>query len=391
MNFYKLQADAIFTGTKMLSSNHVLIVDEQKIIQEITDEKDAGEDIQKLNGILTPGFINCHCHLELSHMKGLIPEKTGLVDFVFSVVTQRHFPEEEILEAIANAENEMIQNGIAAAGDISNTLFTNAQKLQQNINYYNFVESSGWLPKVARQRFERSKEVYDLFAKHFPASIVPHAPYSVSDDLWNLIKPFYKNKAVSIHNQETAFEDELFLNNSGDFVRMYQMMNLDTSFFKPSGKSSLQTYLGKLADAAHVILVHNTFIEEKDVEFVKNARPDDSVSFCLCVNANQYIEQSVPPIEMLRKHNCNIVLGTDSLASNWSLSILDEMKTIQRSFSSIPLEELLTWATLNGAKALQMDDKSGSFEKDKKPGVVLLQGFDVNFKDLQSVVSKRLL
>ncbi len=391
MSFYKFQADSIFTGTKILSSNHVLIVDEQKIIQEITNEKDAGADIQKLNGIITPGFINCHCHLELSHMKGLIPEKTGLVDFVFSVVTQRHFPEEEILQAIATAENEMIQNGIAAAGDISNIPFTNTQKLQQNLHYYNFVESSGWLPEVARQRFERSKEMYDLFSKHFPASIVPHAPYSVSNDLWNLIKPFYKNKAVSIHNQETAFEDELFLQNSGDFVRMYQMMNLDSSFFKPSGKSSLQTYFDKLADAAHVLLVHNTFTKEKDVEFVKNARPDGSVSFCLCVNANQYIEQSMPPIEMLRKHQCNIVLGTDSLASNWSLSILDEMKTIQKNFASVPLEELLTWATLNGAKALQMDDKLGSFEKGKKPGVVLLQGKGVNFKDLQSVVPKKLL
>ncbi len=391
MRFNKLQADAIFTGTKMLSSNHVLILDEQKIIQEITDEKDAGEGIQKLKGILTPGFINCHCHLELSHMKGLIPEKTGLVDFVFSVVTQRHFAEEEILEAIANAESEMIQNGIAAAGDISNTSFTNAQKLQQNLHYYNFVETSGWLPQVARQRFERSKEVYDLFEKHFPASIVPHAPYSVSDDLWSLIKPFYTNKAVSIHNQETAFEDELFLHNSGDFTRMYKMMNLDTSFFKLSGKSSLQTYFHKLTDAAHVILVHNTFIKEKDVEFVKNARPDDFVSFCLCVNANQYIEQSLPPVEMFRKKHCNIVLGTDSLASNWSLSILDEMKTIQKSFPSIPLEELLMWATLNGARALQMDNKLGSFEKGKQPGVVLLQGFDVNFKDLQSVVVKRLV
>lgn len=391
MSFYKWQADSIFTGTKMLSSNHVLIINEQKIIQEITDEKDAGEDIQKLNGILTPGFINCHCHLELSHMRGLIPEKTGLVDFVFSVVRQRHFPEEEMLEAIANAENEMIQNGIAAAGDISNTLFTNTQKLQQNLHYYNFVETSGWLPHVAFERFERSKEVYDLFVKHFPASIVPHAPYSVSDDLWSLIKPFYKNKTVSIHNQETAFEDELFLQNSGDFVRMYKMMNLDSTFFKPSGKSSLQTYFNKLADAAHVLLVHNTFMKEKDIEFVKNARTIDSVSFCLCVNANQYIEQNIPPIEMLRKHHCNIVLGTDSLASNWSLSILDEMKNIQQNFPLIPLEELLTWATLNGAKALQMNDKLGSFEQGKQPGVVLLQGFDVNFKDLQSVVPKRLL
>ncbi len=125
----------------MLSSNHVLITEEKGIVQEIIDEKEAGEDIQKFNGILTPGFINCHCHLELSHMKGLIPEKTGLVDFVFAVVTQRHFPEEEILEAIAAAENEMIQHVIVAAVDICNLFITIEQKLKHNLLYFIFVVS----------------------------------------------------------------------------------------------------------------------------------------------------------------------------------------------------------------------------------------------------------
>ncbi|WP_018616014.1 amidohydrolase family protein [Segetibacter koreensis] len=392
MNFHKLQADSIFTGTQILSANHVLITDEKGIIQEITDEKEAGDNIEKLNGILTPGFVNCHCHLELSHMKGLIPEKTGLIDFVFSVVTQRHFPTEEILESIAVAENEMLQNGIVAVGDISNNLLTMQQKKRQNLQYYNFVESSGWLPAIAYQRFERSKESYDVFSKDFSASIVPHAPYSVSNDLWHLIKPYYKNKVVSIHNQETIFEDELFLQNSGDFVRMYQMMKLDTSFYEPSGKSSLQTYFNQLKDAANIILVHNTFTKEPDVEFVKKARPGNAVSFCLCVNANQYIEQRLPPIDLLRKYECNIVLGTDSLASNWSLSILDEMKTIQKSFPQISIEELLGWATINGAKALQMNDKLGSFEKGKQPGVVLLEGTDVaRYKSLLTANAKRLI
>jgi len=205
MSFHKFQADHLFTGTEMLASNHVLICNEKGIVQEITDQEEAGDDIQKLQGLLSPGFINCHCHLELSHLRGLIPEKTGLVDFVFSVVTQRHFPEDEILEAIATAENEMLQNGIVAVGDISNNTLTLPQKQKQNLRYYNFVETSGWLPGIAQQRFERSLESYNALSKVSPSSLVPHAPYSVSEPLWKLIKPFYKNKAVSIHNQETLF------------------------------------------------------------------------------------------------------------------------------------------------------------------------------------------
>jgi cytosine/adenosine deaminase-related metal-dependent hydrolase len=81
----------------------------------------------------------------------------------------------------------------------------------------------------------------------------------------------------------------------------------------------------------------------------------------------------MPPIELLRSENANIILGTDSYASNWSLSILDEMKTIQKHLPHIPLEELLTWATLNGANALQMNNQLGTFEQGKKPGVVLIE------------------
>jgi cytosine/adenosine deaminase-related metal-dependent hydrolase len=77
---------------------------------------------------------------------------------------------------------------------------------------------------------------------------------------------------------------------------------------------------------------------------------------------------------MLRKNECNIVLGTDSLASNRSLSILDEIKTLRKHFPHIPLEEMLSWATINGAKALGMDSFLGSFVKGKKPSVVHLSG-----------------
>lgn len=392
MSFRKFQADNIFSGKEILPAGFVLICDDQGIIEQIVAEHEAGDDIQKFQGVLTPGFINCHCHLELSHMRGLIPEKTGLIDFVFSVVTQRHFPKEEIQEAIKTAENEMIQNGIVAVGDICNNLHSLPQKQQKNLHYYNFIEASGWLPTMATQRFEGTRLNHDIFSKIAPSSIVPHAPYSVSDQLWELIKPFYKNKTVTIHNQESASEDEFFIQNSGDFVRMYEMMKLDTSFYKPSGKSSLRTYFGHLSAASEVLLVHNTFTKQEDVEFVMKARQANTVSFCLCVNANQYIEQAVPPIEMFRKSNCNIVLGTDSLASNWSLSILDEIKTIHKNFPFVALEELLGWATINGARSLQMDDKLGSFEKGKQPGVVLLQNLNVSDPaSLNTTIVKRLL
>jgi aminodeoxyfutalosine deaminase len=374
MSYRKLKAGRLFDGYSFIN-NTVLILSTGGVIQDILSTEDAGDDVETLQGTLVPGFINCHCHLELSHMRALIPEKTGLVDFVFKVVTERHHSEEEILMSINKAEEEMLENGIVAVGDICNNSLTLQQKQRGRLAYYNFIEASGWLPSVSAQRFERAKAVADQFDTLIaPYSIVPHAPYSVSDNLWMQIQPYFEHKVVSIHNQETPFEDEFFQQGTGDFMRMYQLMNIDNSHHVATNRSSLQSYFEKLQTARNAILVHNTFMQQEDIDYIQlktqNSRLETFV--CLCVNANRYIQDALPPIDMFRKNNCTIVLGTDSLASNWSLDILDEIRSIRKSFPSIPLQELLSWATINGAKALNMHDHLGSLEKGKKPGIVLL-------------------
>lgn len=393
MGYRKFKADKIFNGYRFVE-NCVLIAAEDGRIEDLVAEENAGNDIEIFEGILSPGFINCHCHLELSHMRGLIPEKTGLVDFVFKIVTERHHSEQEIFSAIEKAEDEMLCSGTVAVGDICNNSLSIPQKKKQRLNYYNFIEASGWLPAVSEMRFERAKILYEEFARISSeensassdmadstpdsrlqtsnCSIVPHAPYSVSENLWNEIQPYFENKVVSIHNQETAFEDEFFLKGSGDFLRMYQMMKIDNSHHQPTKKSSLRSYFDKLSKARNAILVHNTFTTENDIHYLKLQTASSKLQtfFCLCVNANRYIENALPPIELLRKNNCEIVLGTDSLASNWSLHIFDEIKSIRKNFPTIPLEEILRWATLNGAKALEMENELGSFQKGKRPGIV---------------------
>jgi len=387
MEEMKYTADLVFDGAR-LRSGQVLVTGDDGRILDLVPRQEAGADVQELKGILTPGFINCHCHLELSHMKGRIPEGTGLVDFVFKVVSERHHPEQEIREAIARAEDEMMAGGIVAVGDICNNTLTLAQKLKGRMRYYNFIEASGWLPTLSQGRFERARTIYETYmeetGKH-NCSIVPHAPYSVSHDLWKRIMPYFENRVVSIHNQETAFEDEFFMQGTGDFRRMYELMQINNEHHQPSGKSSLQSVFSALTHASGILLVHNTFTREDDVAFVQgwSAGMDASpVYFCVCVNANRYIENVLPPLEMLRSQGCSIVLGTDSLASNHSLAIVDEMRTIRKHFPEIPLEEILQWATLNGAKALEMDKELGSFEKGKKPGIVLLDDINMHAQRL---------
>ncbi len=382
MEYRKFKADYLFNGINILNGDHVLITDTKGKISDIVHKNEAGEGIEVLNGILSPGFINAHCHLELSHLKNLIPEKTGLIDFVFKVVTERHFDHNEIISSIKNAEDEMFKCGIVAVGDICNNSLSLVQKENKRLQYYNFIETSGWNPDAATLRFEKSKMYYDEFIqKNQKVSLVPHAPYSVSQTLWGKITPFFNGKVVSIHNQETKDEDDFFLNGTGSLTEMYKMMKLDNSFYQPRKLRSLQTYFENFSKAASVILVHNTFTKQEDVDYInKTKSPHQLISFCLCANANLYIENMLPPVEMLLQNECNLVIGTDSLASNHQLNILEELKTIAKNFPNIKTETLLQWATMNGAKALQMDNDLGSFEKGKQPGIVLIENVaDKNF------------
>jgi aminodeoxyfutalosine deaminase len=388
MGYAKFRAHQLFDGYNLREDDAVLVTTEDGIVDAIVPIADAGDNVQILTGILSPGFINCHCHLELSHMKAAIPEGTGLVSFVSQVMQNRHVAEEKIREAIGKAEDEMFGNGIVAVGDICNNTLTIPQKMKRRIRYHNFIEASGFHPAIAEERFQRAVSIFNEYTRQLAItrssnSIVPHSPYSVSDPLWKKIIHFPGNHLMCIHNQESPVEDELFITGQGDLLKLYHTLGIDISFFKASGKTSLQTYLHHFTSNQQLILVHNVCTKKNDLDILGSAAGPINLFFCLCPNANLYITGKLPPVEMLYKENVRIVLGTDSIASNRQLSILAEMKTIQQNFPAIQMDELFKWATLNGAQALGMDNVLGSFEKGKQPGVILVN------KDLSG--TKRIL
>jgi cytosine/adenosine deaminase-related metal-dependent hydrolase len=374
--YQKFQASQVFTGTQMLDgADQVLITKADGTIDAIVPVSEAGDDVQQLEGILSPGLVNAHCHLELSHMKGMIPPHTGLQEFVKQIVALRQVAPEAIQEAIVTAETEMIANGIVAVGDISNTLDTLNQKAKHHLAYYSFVELYDLDPTRADEKIVAGLEIQKQFQENcVRASLVPHAPYSVTNNLWHLLSAHFGIHTISIHNQETPDENAFFKTKTGSFLGMYERTKVNLDFFEATGLSSLQSILPIFKKADHGILVHNSFTSAEDIQAVHAAMTN--AFWCLCPNANQYIEQTMPPVELLRSEKANIVIGTDSYASNWSLSVLDELKTIQHHHPDITVSEMLGWATINGARALQMDKHLGSFEKGKKPGVVLIKGID---------------
>jgi aminodeoxyfutalosine deaminase len=397
MTYRKFKADYLFSGFELAAPDSVLITGSDGIVEAIVPAADAGEDVETLQGLLSPGFINCHCHLELSHMKGRLPEGSGLVDFLSAVIRGRSQAgaagataaaggtaggAASIEAAIAAAEQEMLDGGIVAVGDICNTTDTIAQKANGRLYYHNFIETMGFIEGGAANRFAHSVGIFNAFAEAYAIpidsnSIVPHAPYSVSAALFRLIAGFPGNHLLSIHNQESEAENEFLLGGKGDFLRLYQLLGLDVSFFHGTGKRSLEGFLPYFGRNQTLILVHNVATTAADLMASGGGMMTGGgtdLYFCLCPNANLYIGGRLPDIRVLLGRGDRLVVGTDSLASNHQLSILEELKTLQRAFPELSTPTLLRWATTNGARALQLDALLGSFSAGKQPGVLLIEG-----------------
>lgn len=368
-----LTAPQIHDGYTFLPAGSVLETDDAGTILAVHKEPVNG-DVIRHQGILCPGFVNAHCHLELSHLKGMIPEHTGLIPFLKKIPTYRNtFTDEQIKAARHEAHKELLRNGIVAVGDISNVTDTLDIRALSKLHFHTFVECIGFTEQHARQRFEAALSIYNSFAAQESAgkilrqTVVPHAPYSVSKAVFELMDKHQPQALISIHNQESPDEDEYYRYKTGVVRELLAGFGIDDSFFQASGKSSLQTYTEWFSPQHPMLFVHNTCTTEEDLLIAMNRF--DKTFWCLCPNANLYIENKLPDVPMLMRRNAHICIGTDSLSSNHQLCILSELSTLKKHFD-LDWEILLRWGTSNGAQALNMQERIGTFEPGKQPGIV---------------------
>jgi len=375
----KFSADFIFPINSPPIANGILITDDHGVVLDVLENNEGLEDVLRVPGFLCPGFINAHCHLELSHLKGLLPEKQGLVNFITPIINLRKAEKEIIEHAMREAQRTMKDNGIVAVGDICNTDDSFCLKAESAMQYHNFIEVISIDPDKAEAVFSEGVKLQDRSKMQgMTSSVVPHAPYTVSSKLLQLLSEHARRtgEPLCIHNQESEHENVLFSDGTGPIKDFYAKLGNDLKFFRATGTNSLEAVLRALGEGVSLLLVHNTYTNQADL--LKAEEYNAKLSFCLCPNANLYIEQMLPDIQLLAKNDRMITLGTDSLASNWSLSILDELKTLVKSDTRFDLSTLLTWATDNGAKFLGFEDKLGTFERGKQPGVNLIYDVDLD-------------
>ena len=138
--YRKLRANKIFDGFDWLEEGRVLVFDNNKVLIDVVSETEAGDNVEQLEGIIIPGLINAHCHTELSHLKGLVPERTGLIDFLITVMKSRSADRQLISAGVGAALREMEANGTVAVIDICNTTDALEGKKQSSLQWHNLIE-----------------------------------------------------------------------------------------------------------------------------------------------------------------------------------------------------------------------------------------------------------
>ena len=367
-----LKANSLFNGVRFLTPDCVLVLDQNNLLKDVITEKDTEKgNIEHFEGIITPGFVNTHCHLELSHLKNRIPQHTGLPGFAKQVIVQRSsFSPGEIAERIQAADLEMLHNGIVAVGDISNGDSSFAAKANSRLFYHTFIELIGLDPLRSELIFNKGTEILQALKNHnLQGSLAPHAPYSTSTALIKAIAEynFKTGSPLSIHNQESKEEARFFNGQNNGFNDLFSFLGLDLSWYKAPGGTSLQSYIDALTKKPSV-LVHNTFTTPEDI----SAAAVKNIFWCFCPGANLYIENSLPDFNLFKGLEHQICLGTDSLASNTQLDLLAEANLVLKHTNVFSTEAILSSLTSNAARALTIQDNFGNFITGKNAGLNLI-------------------
>jgi cytosine/adenosine deaminase-related metal-dependent hydrolase len=334
-----------------LERGRVVTLSDEGTIHEIStpEHLDREDGVEIFSGLLVPGFFNAHCHLELSHLRGRIAPGGGFEAFVAGMKAAPRNYELQITnyESLPSAEAggtqdaqlspmnfwdaKMWAEGVSAVADICNGSSTFALKRRSPIRYHNFIEIFGTEADPAKAFALCDRAV----AMGLAASVTPHSLYSLNRETFAKIveNPLsIIHYPLSIHFMESEFEVR------DPAARLIEQVPADRE----------------------VMLVHNCMVTQRDIDIVMG-HFTAPVTWVLCPGSNRYISGFIPPVELLRRNGLRIAVGTDSLASNESLSMVRELAML----GDVPLAELLSWAAAD------------TIEVGHTPGLVLLTGVDL--------------
>ena len=378
-------------GNKRITASYVYTLDAEPIRNGYVeyDETDGTilavgkckEGEQVLPGALVPGFVNAHCHVELSHLHRKFRKGTGMAGFIDQINELRDWAGREVKQQLVQEwMDKMWADGVSAMADISNDDASFDVKKSHKMYTRTFLEVFGSEPEMC-EGVMADVTVLKAVADEagIDAAPTPHSCYTMSPQLLSAsASAGLDGGFLSYHSQESQEEEDLLISGSGAMYENRKRSGMSTP--PVTGESSLKYFIDRLAAAKpapyeqQILLVHNVCLAQGDIDAVMEVMKN--VYFAICPLSNIFIHNALPPIDLMRENGLAIALGTDSLSSNDDLDMVKEMNCLHTAFPYVPMHEILAWASLNGAKFLKKDDVLGTLTPGKKPGIVLVDNLD---------------
>ena len=357
---------------------------------------ECGPDEEVRQGAVVPGFVNSHCHIELSHLHGKFRKGTGMAGFIDQINALRDWAGADVKARLTQEwMDKMWKDGVSAMSDISNDDSSFKVKSSHKIYTRTFLEVFGSEPEMCEgvmSDVTKLKETAD--AEGIDAAPTPHSCYTMSPQLLSASAAAgLESGYLSYHSQESQEEEDLLISGSGAMYENRKRSGMSTP--PVTGESSLKYFIDRLAAAKpapydeHILLVHNVCLKQDDIDAAK--RVMNNVYWAVCPLSNIFIHNALPPIPLMRKNGLAITVGTDSLSSNDDLDVVKELACIHENFPEVPMAEIFRWASLNGARFLAKDDVLGSIAEGKRPGIVLVKNIDAYGNVTKESVSERII
>lgn len=333
----------------------------------------AGQGVQDLGNVaILPGLINAHTHLELSGINAPVGRPgISIVDWIGLVVGSRRSEIYDAVESVRQGMRECARVGVAAVGDI---VQCPTNTVEESVASTSFLELIGPTEPRAAEALKAAVTYIGAGqgrgAQHLGLS--PHAPYSVRPELVEGACRLSSQHGIPIafHLAESREEMQLLHDGTGPFRDLLEQLESWDASVQCAGRSPLD-FLQMLASADRALVVHGNYLNEEEIQFIAERRGRMSVVFCPRTHA--WFRHEPYPLESMLAAGVNVALGTDSRASSPDLNLLEEMRTVARSYPSIPREKLVEMGTISGAQALGRDAEFGSLAPGKSARLAIIE------------------
>ena len=377
----RVAAEYVYTleGNEPIINGFVEFDEDGTIVR--TGQCGDGDEVMK--GALVPGFVNAHCHLELSHLHKKFRKGTGMAGFIDQINALRDWASDDVkTELVREWMDKLWKDGVSAVADISNDASSFPVKQSSPIYTRTFLEVFGTEPEDCEGVMESVMKLQDTSEEYgIDAAPTPHSCYTMSPQLLSASSAAGLEAGfLSYHSQESQEEEDLLISGTGAMAENRRRAGMSTP--PVTGESSLKYFIDRLADVKpaphkeHILLVHNVTLKQDDIDAAKKAF--ENVYWAICPLSNIFIHDALPPVPLMRENGLKICLGTDSLSSNDDLDMMAELVCLHENFSDVPMAELFRWASRNGGEFLGKENVLGSFAEGRRPGIVLVNGLDEN-------------